>query len=427
MFQPLKSVPAHIPKVPYASDSLVETEIPKGSPVRAFYLRSYATSPPPVISSSEFVPLAIVEHLMRNKRNSAIGAKFVEHQRTPHAITNMEGAIHTFVTPLAPVNLHGEYEYRMKHDVTPFENSGELQRARLVLLSALVQPDFEDPDVMLRLSALQETPVLGKPIQPDFRILDVLHKQDAALREAYDEVLRSHMIYHLVASHALPSISDVITIDIGPAYTLLEHIADGSATPDAVRDVFVRIDMPNVPPLALEVLFMTAYHQLRNELSALEGLCVNQGYVYTNDPANIFARQLGDATLYVRCQAAALRTLVNVLPTPALRAMRAYAFNDYADRDAVGLFTRALMVRAPHVAVVSKASLFCGGSNGRRYEPTHDGMKGAILVLHNNSDAFGQNIETEGSGGSLDGAIGTWSSAAASLHRQHPHLLDYLM
>lgn len=37
-----------------------------------------------------------------------------------------------------------------------------------------------------------------------------------------------------------------------------------------------------------------------------------------------------------------------------------------------------------------------------------------------------QNIQFEGPAGSLDGAIGYYSSAAASLHREHPRLTDHL-
>ena len=48
------------------------------------------------------------------------------------------------------------------------------------------------------------------------------------------------------------------------------------------------------------------------------------------------------------------------------------------------------------------------------------------LVLHNNSDAFGQNIETEGPS-SLDGVIGSYSDAACHLERNRENLLSFVM
>lgn len=53
-------------------------------------------------------------------------------------------------------------------------------------------------------------------------------------------------------------------------------------------------------------------------------------------------------------------------------------------------------------------------------------MKGTTLVLHNNSDGFGQNIETEGVS-SLDGALGVYSSAAAGLHRKRKDLMEVVV
>jgi len=50
-----------------------------------------------------------------------------------------------------------------------------------------------------------------------------------------------------------------------------------------------------------------------------------------------------------------------------------------------------------------------------------------MLVVHNNSDGFGQNIETEYALGSLDGAVGSNSSAAASLYRGREDLLDFIL
>ncbi|OWO97925.1 hypothetical protein B2J93_4494 [Marssonina coronariae] len=58
-----------------------------------------------------------------------------------------------------------------------------------------------------------------------------------------------------------------------------------------------------------------------------------------------------------------------------------------------------------------------------------DGMKevqGAMLVMQNKSDAFGQNIETEGMP-SLDGAIDKNSSASATLKIDRTDLLLYVI
>ena len=74
----------------------------------------------------------------------------------------------------------------------------------------------------------------------------------------------------------------------------------------------------------------------------------------------------------------------------------------------------------------SKSSLFAGPRN--TYDPKGiEGGEEAWLVIHNNSDAFGQNIETEGSSGSMDGAIGANSSASATLERRRKDLLDYVI
>jgi hypothetical protein len=69
----------------------------------------------------------------------------------------------------------------------------------------------------------------------------------------------------------------------------------------------------------------------------------------------------------------------------------------------------------------------CGKDKNRSSQVmTTNKLEGAILVIHNNSDGFGQNIETENAFGSLDGAIGANSSAAASLRRDRKDLLDFV-
>ena len=108
-----------------------------------------------------------------------------------------------------------------------------------------------------------------------------------------------------------------------------------------------------------------------------------------------------------------------------------FAFNDYADDAAVALAQNALR-KQEGVIVTSMAKLF-QGENGQYdvakfaedQEASGKGLQDAMLVIHNNSDGFGQNIETEGSTGSLDGAIGANSSAAASLKRDREDLLDF--
>lgn len=168
------------------------------------------------------------------------------------------------------------------------------------------------------------------------------------------------------------------------------------------------------------MLFNIAIHQARNELASLEILCP-QGYVYTWDPPSIFAQRIGPKILN-RLMARAIIELQRM--GHVWHNMRVFAFNDYRDRGVIKLLKEregfAQKVR-------SKASLFQGpgGSKGL-YDVSHiPEAEGAMLVIHNNSDAFGQNIETEGMS-SLDGAIGVSSSAAAGLDRSRKDLLDHI-
>ena len=61
----------------------------------------------------------------------------------------MEGALHTFVTPISKVLMFGDYQYQAGHGVIRFAGIDGRQTAREVLLSAAVQMDFENDEVML--------------------------------------------------------------------------------------------------------------------------------------------------------------------------------------------------------------------------------------------------------------------------------------
>ena len=412
----LKAALGHIQPFTGRSDVLTVTNVPVGLDSRGWYLKDPSSVPPPCISSSEFVPGAMVEHLMRKKKNSALGVKFQAH-KTPHdEITNMEGALHTFVTPLVRAYLHGDYIYRGGHGMTRFPSVDGMQQARVVIVSAQIQPDFEGPNVLAALAALKEEPLSGSSLPDGFVPPDAATKHIDTKRAAYDISLKRHMVQHLTQEARLPSIREasfeatstvaILENFIRPPFLFLEPIVGNY------------VQLQSGPVLSLELLFNTAVHQLRNELSALEALCP-QGYVYTSDPPSIFAREIG-ATILNRLQFAALK---NLGAENTFSNMRAFAFNSYADPGAIDLLKAALS-NQPHVLVVSKQDLFKGPRSTYAALP---GTEGALLVIHNNSDAFGQNIETEWQSGSMDGAIGANSSAAASLKRDRVDLISNLM
>ena len=371
---------------------------------------------------------------MRRKKNGALGVKWLKGDD----ITNMEGAMHSFVTPvISRCEIIGDYRYEPAfggHGINRFGDKLQCPRtdgskpkyqlARFVVLSASIQMDFENTKVMLRACMLEESETIGHDLSSDsaWVILDKKAKQDDKQRQAYDESLRQHIIYHLTKARRLPARKNVEDLlDIDKTIQLLESLITTTIdNTDEIAGKFTALD--NIHIVSVEILFNTAVQQAKNELAALEVLCP-QGYIYTYDPASIFARKIG-AKILNRLMLAALK---NLSDHHKFEHMRVFGFNDYADRGAISLLRSALR-KQEQVIVTSKQDLFngAGGSQGL-YDITHlPQAKGAMLVIHNNSDAFGQNIETEGMVGSLDGAIGSSSSAAASLERNRKDLLDFI-
>lgn len=323
---------------------------------------------------------------MRRKNNGALGVKFKALSGTDE-ITNMEGALHTFVTPVCLSFLHGDYRYSNGHGMARFpdveaEGVGDrMQQARQVIISASVQPDFEGTKVMLLVCAIGNSAFDGCPLPANFEILRVERKQHEQERDVYDTRLRSHMIYHLTAAHRLPSLSKISkTVIEGPlAITMLEEqIEAPRSNYTTVCDMYVRL--PSRTIISLEVLFNSAVQQLRNEISALEALCP-QGYVLTIDPPSIFAQKIG-ATLLNRIQFTALRWLAEGEST--FKNMKAFAFNDYADRRAMRCL-KAALAKQSHIQVVPKGQLF---PTPKGWYTALSGTEGALLVIHNNSGMF---------------------------------------
>lgn len=443
------------------SDHLWLTGLRKDVEPRAYYFKHAHHAPEPVLGVSSFIPRRLVTHLMRMKKDSALGIKY----KPGDQITNMEGAFHQLVTPFAPILMHGDYRFHHHHTVELFPlGDHSCQQARVVLLSGLVQPDFETTEVTLQMVKLEPTTLHGTPFDESFSILDARCKRDPELRASYDHSLKLHAIHHLTQDHQLPGFdqiheSHVYTME--QAITKLDQLIMDLGHAQACHYTFICLP-PGSPPsyLSLEMLLSIATHQMSNEFRVLETLMssnpdtsaaataagqsprTHHGYIYTWDPASIFAAHL-DATLLNRLAIFGIKQVLD--PTSPLHVslahMRAFGFNDYQDKDAIRLLTHVFAhhPETAHVKVVSKSDLFSppshaqNGHDGKYYyhpgailtkgdNPNNSSSNKAavdktILVLHNNSDAFGQNIETEGPNGSLDGAIGTWSSAAASLRR----------
>lgn len=372
---------------------------------------------------------------MRRKKNGALGVKWLKGDD----ITNMEGAMHTFITPvISRCEIIGDYRYNPVfggHSIDRFGDTlqrpstdgskRKYQLARFVVLSASVQMDFENTRVMLSACMLEESETIGHDLSSDsaWVILDKQAKQDDKQRRAYDESLRQHIIYHLTEARRLPARKSVKgLLDINETIQLLESFITTPIIDNTGQIVGKFTGLDNRQIVSVEILFNTAIQQAKNELAALEVLCP-QGYIYTYDPASIFARKIG-AKILNRLMLAALKHLSDHYK---FENMRVFGFNDYADRGAISLLCSALR-KQEHVIVTSKQDLFngAGGAQGL-YDVTHiPQARGAMLVIHNNSDGFGQNIETEAMVGSLDGAIGSSSSAAASLERNRKDLLEFI-
>lgn len=385
--------------------------IPTFARLREHFLQSSsdgtAGTEAPVIGVSSFIPLALVAHLMRRKKDLACGQKY----NPGDAITNMEAVAHHFITPLARVRMTEHHVWDNGHSHVPV---GPNQGCD-VIMSAAVQPDFEydgDKSVMLRF-ACGATEIVGRPTPPP--LLSASARQDRAQLAAYDQALLEYYVYSLMQDHRIPARSAVqgsaMTPSIAKAFLagLIAEETTSTGIMNAVRGQFVNLN-GNILPL--ELFLNTAIHQVRNEARMLEATAP-QGYVNTINPPAIFATAIGRAAgaeILNRFQALGLRIVQNEAPLTNLKEVVVSA---YQDPGIVGLLARVLPAS---VKVKEKAELFPSG----RYA----GPDNYALVIHNNSDGFGQNIQYEEGDASLDAVVGRYSNAACCLLRRRPDLLS---
>ena len=244
-------------------------------------------------------------------------------------------------------------------------------------------------------------------------------KKNPSFRENYDLALRKHLIYHLSSTRFLESYIKIITWTRLQAIALLEDLIKNPITfENCLTNQYVQL---NNRILSLDILFNLYCEQLNIEFSALNQT-IDNSYVYTIDPPSIFAKAIGireeGVEVLNRLQCLAFKRLLQ--EQAFYQKLHIVTFNNYADKNTLYLLQGIFHPKG--VKVISKSELF--SSSGEYLGPEN-----CALVLHNNSDGFGQNIEFEHET-SLDGIIGYYSDAASILHRQRPDLtkkiIEYL-
>lgn len=280
-------------------------------------------------------------------------ARSASGERTLDEITDMEGAMHSFVTPVVGVcEMVGDYRYDAAaggHGVclfgdAPGDGEGRGGRSnvrvtRSVAMSASIQMDFENPRVMLMLCKLDSREVVGCDLAriPGWSILTTEEKQDEKKRKDYDESLRRHMVFHLTRETRLPGRGEVAdAMDVERTVEFLEGVIRAHEDPAEIL-VGKYAELYNDQVVSLELLFNAGVHQARNEFSALEAI-YSHGYVYTYDPASIFAHEIG-APILNRLMLAAMKYLSN---HNRFEHLRVFAFNDYADTKIMSLVSLSL-------------------------------------------------------------------------------------
>jgi hypothetical protein len=412
-----------------SSSLLLETIVPTGAEPRKVYLREYRNLPAPWIAHSDFIPQSMVEHLMRSKKDGALAVKFVENNDPLDSITNMEGALHTFVNPIVKATIHGDYMWDGSHSIFRFGSQGGHQLGRRVLVSALVQQDFEYEKVMLRVCAITPDPTFGDKDLP--QMISKTEKQYRGRRREYDDAIRRYLVHRLTASHKLPPlhIAERNSWTVRETITYLEKAINEPHLDvrGVIEDYFVR---HRSHIMSLEMMFKTAVCMVNNEFFLLERICPDEGYVYTFNPPAIFARALGEQGIH-------LLSLIHVAAIQYVAKNRTFhhckciAWADFASPNIVGLLQHALR-RQPHIRVKRNDQIFVNErpraqNQGIGLYVPPSGAESSVVVIHNNSDAFGQNIESEKAGGSLDGVIGAYSSTAGSLMRTRQDLCNCMI
>ena len=401
-----------------AADSGPETGILD----RWYYLDAHSPIPPVVIGKSSFVSDDLLNFIMTNKTDGdGYTVKFnpegldsnpdhgIVNNFGPCMITPMEGCMHTYATPIVgDVRMCGDYYYEKGHCHVNFGGN----QYRQVILSAAIHPDCEVADpvpphqgVFVPLVEIGES-VEGLNVSPP--VLSLSDRHDPEKVANYDRQLLQRQIYSLTSRNRRISREEVTKqYDITEAEKRVEGLIKAGKSREEIQgELRTEAILLNGRLISMEILYNSYIEQLQNELFTCEQLTGEEGYVYTIDPPRIFAGQLGDDGAHALnlFQCLALKTL-----QPSLRKLKRIGMGGAPDEQQAKII-ELYNIRTKDLAM----------KKTEMQDPdTHLLRQGVIgnaaLILHNNSDAFYQNIRYEAAGGSLDGEIGECCNACLAL------------
>lgn len=367
--------------------------------------------------SNKIVPESLLYRLIHGKKDRASnGIKYFDGDR----LTNMEGALQTFVSFVSSICLTGDLLWMGGQNGVfgkPFDDN----KVRKVVLSGLVQPDFENDKVLMKIAEINDFPIQGKELHSDY----IYPSQDEVWEgsigiekmKEYERDLQLHLIFYLTKEGTLPSKNEAKILSSEEAIHWIEQLIAQKETYQSVIEVIKNKAVQLKGRfISLEVIFNMYFHQIKNEMQVLEE--VLPSYVYTIDPPSIFLSALGGlrpAGIVFNClQALAFGCIHRESPLTKLHVI---ACSDFDDKQMIGRLKAAL----PDKIIASKQDLFDGNKQCIKYlgecnKDIHFECLNKPLVLHNNSDGFGQNIEFEGPT-SLDGMLGNYSDSYKTVER----------
>jgi hypothetical protein len=171
------------------------------------------------------------------------------------------------------------------------------------------------------------------------------------------------------------------------------------------------------------MLFWLHYYQIIIELNSLNDMIENQ-YIYVYRPPSIFMSVFQESPILSnRLRVLALQYIYFTQPF-LFRKMHNMVITTFRDPTIVFLIKKYIFDLRLNNHFIRVESFDDQNTfyKHKRYGFKYRGPEKMALVIPNNSDAFGRNIETEGES-SVDGIVGNYSNAAYVLSTARKDLL----